>query len=477
MRVDSSDLLEAVEPVVGSDDLPLAGIVLFTDGRDNAHEDETEVISHIGGVDAPVYPVLIGSQQRPKDLAVATLDYPSIVYENDHPQLTVNLRTSGFEGETLTVRLRREGEDEAETQPLTETVVPRGPSASVEFELEAEELGRHRYIVETDIQESETREDNNSKSFSIHVVDDESDVMVLEGEARWEFRYLQAALNRDEHVRLETVLFRQPYLGLLPEPFFPRRLEMPPAEEGEPPAPFAEFDAVILGDVAPHHLPTGGLEALDHFVREQGGTIVMIGGKRHFPESYQGSIVEELLPVHGLRVVDMIGNGQTGPPTRRGFQLQLTPEGEQQTMLQFDADDVENRRIWTGLPGHMWGLRGQAKPGASVWAALMDRDGAQSLESERQNAMIVHQYVGAGQVLWIGIDSTWRWRYRVGDQYHHMFWGQLARWSAEFKATSGNEFVRFGPDSPTIEVGEDAVLRARWTDRFLRQFPRPESDR
>ena len=90
-------------------------------------------------------------------------------------------------------------------------------------------MGRHRYIVETDVQENETREDNNSKSFSIHVVDDESDVMVLEGEARWEFRYLQAALNRDEHVHLETVLFRQPYLGLLPEPFFPRRLEMPPA--------------------------------------------------------------------------------------------------------------------------------------------------------------------------------------------------------------------------------------------------------
>ena len=101
----------------------------------------------------------------------------------------------------------------------------------------------------------------------------------------------------------------------------------------------------------------------------------------------------------------------------------------------------------------------------------MDRGGDQSLESERQNAMIVHQYVGAGQVLWIGIDSTWRWRYRVGDQYHHMFWGQMARWSAEFKATSGNEFVRFGPDSPTIEVGEDSILRARWTDRFLRQFP------
>jgi hypothetical protein len=471
MRADSSDLLQGVEPAIGADDLPLAGVVLFTDGRDNAHDDESDVIRRIGGVNAPLYPVLIGSQQRPKDLAVATLDYPSIVYEHDHPQLIVNLRTAGFENESLTVRLRREDEDDPEAEPLTEAVVPSGPSAAVEFELDAEELGRHRYVVETDVQEGETREDNNRKTFSIHVVDDKSDVLVLEGEGRWEFRYLEAALKRDEHVGLDTVLFRQPYLGLLPQPFFPRQLELPPADGAELPSPFAGYDAIILGDVAPHHLPSGGWEWIDQFVREQGGTLVLVAGKRHFPRSYQSRIVEDLLPIRGLQVVEMTGQGQTGPPTSRGFHLQLTPEGEQQTMLQFDADDVENRRIWNSLPGHLWGLRGEAKPGASVWAALTDPRGDQSLESERQNAMIVHQYVGAGQVLWIGIDSTWRWRYRMGDLYHHMFWGQLARWSAEFKATSGNEFVRFGPERPSIEVGEDALFRARWTERFLRQFP------
>jgi hypothetical protein len=210
-------------------------------------------------------------------------------------------------------------------------------------------------------------------------------------------------------VRLETVLFRQPYLGVLPEPFFPRRLEIPPADAGQQPSPFAEFDAIILGDVAPHHLPTGGWEWLDQFVRKQGGTLVLMAGKRHFPGSYRSTLVDELLPVVRLQAVDMAGDGQKGPPTSRGFQLQLTPEGAQQTMLQFDADDVENRRIWSGLPGHMWGLRGEAKPGASVWAALMDPNGEQSLQAERENAMIVHQYLGAGQVLWIGIDSTSRW--------------------------------------------------------------------
>ena len=30
-----------------------------------------------------------------------------------------------------------------------------------------------------------------------------------------------------------------------------------------------------------------------------------------------------------------------------------------------------------------------------------------------------------GKVLFVGLDSTWRWRYKAGDTYHHRFWGQL----------------------------------------------------
>ena len=79
----------------------------------------------------------------------------------------------------------------------------------------------------------------------------------------------------------------------------------------------------------------------------------------------------------------------------------------------------------------------------------------------------MHQYYGFGQVLWIGIDSTWRWRHRVGDKYHHRFWGQLARWAAENKASAGNEFVRLSLDKSQIDVGEDGIVRTRWQKSFL----------
>ncbi|REJ74599.1 MAG: VWA domain-containing protein [Planctomycetota bacterium] len=483
LRADSSDLTQpANASLTGNADAPLAGIVLFTDGRDNANPQQQQLLSRLRGSGVPVHTVLIGSEEKPKDLAIAGIDAPTTVYQDDQIVVKVSLRTAGFEGEPLTVSLRELEADQAEPANqteqgdapeavLTETVTPGGPTATVEFPIEADELGRRRYVVDTDVQEDETRDDNNRRTFSFHVVDDESDVLLIEGEGRWEFRYIDAALRRDEHVNLDKVVFRQPYMGVLPDTFFPRTLELPADVVTTAETPFGEFDAVIVGDVASHQLTELGWELLDRFVREEGGTLVLIPGRRHMPLAYRSPVLDGLLPVQDLNAIELTGEDQKRPPTERGFRLQITPDGEAETMLQFDPDEIENRRIWSSLPGHAWGLRGIAKPGCTVWATALRPGDAPDLQGERENAVIVQQYLGAGQVLWMGIDSTWRWRHRVGDEYHHRFWGQLARWAAEFKATVGNDFVRFGPERPTVEDGEDALFRARWTEQFLRRFP------
>src|SRR5205823_2172070 len=79
------------------------------------------------------------------------------------------------------------------------------------------------------------------------------------------------------------------------------------------------------------------------------------------------------------------------------------------------------------------------------------------------NALVLQQPYGFGKVLYLGIDSTWRWRYRVGDLYHHRFWGQLARWAvADAWLPEGNRFVRFGSKSPIYQHDQDVELAARF---------------
>jgi len=469
---EQTDLSQPVLAAAGAEhDLPVAGVVVLTDGRHNARESESKLIGRIAGVAAPVYPVLIGSERRPKDLAFGTVDYPrQPVSKDDKPVVRASLRTAGFEGQDLEVTLAPEAGGQGE--PQRKTVRVTGPVTEVQFTLATPELGRFRYTVSTPAQAGETREDNNARSFTLSVVDDQADVLIVDGEGRWEFRFLDNALKRDEQVKVQQVVFRQPYMGVLQETFFPRQLKLPDAGADKKDSPFAPFDIVILGDVGQHQLPPAAWELLDRFVREEGGTLVLQAGRRHMPLGYSRQpLLEGLLPVTGLRTLNPTGRAQEAPPTERGFRPALTADGRQETFLQFADDLVRNDEIWAGLPGQAWGLVGEAKGEATVLAAVLPEGAKPTLETERQNALIVRQQVGYGQVLWIGFDGTWRWRHRVGDQYHHRFWGQLARWGARFKALARNEFVAFGPVQPAIEFGEEAVFKASWSRNFLDRFP------
>jgi hypothetical protein len=93
----------------------------------------------------------------------------------------------------------------------------------------------------------------------------------------------------------------------------------------------------------------------------------------------------------------------------------------------------------------------------------------------KEKALIARQNYGFGRVLFIGLESTWRWRYKAGDQYHHRFWGQVVRWAASEKPlVAGNQFVRFGTRDAIYHQGQEIELLVRFGDeasRFRREGP------
>ena len=465
----TSDLSLALQSGASGAGESVLGLILLTEGRDHSGKALAPLAASLKASHVPVYPVMLGSTFRPKDVSIASLECPQTVYKGDHPQLKVTLNTVGFEGKTLEVELVPENDPQG--TPIKKSVVVVGASVNIEFDLDAMETGRKAYVVRTPVLEGETREDNNSRTFAFTVVDDRAKVFLLEGDSRWEFRYLDAAMSRDERVDFKRVLFQQPFLGILPEPFFPQQLELPPDASDPAKSPFANMDLVILGDVPPFYLEKV-LPWLHDFVSD-GGTLVIVAGKRWMPQGYQSPLLDQLLPLTKVRQITLNDRSGEAPPSRRGLPIQLTVDGEQQAMFQFAADSVENQTIWKGLPGQMWLVLGEPKPAATVWATTaLPPEMADPLAADRKHGVIVHQHLGSGQVVWMGFDGTWRWRHRVGDTYHHRFWAQLARWAAANKVTAGNEFVRFGPERPDIELGQDTTLRARWIAQFLQKFPK-----
>lgn len=465
-----TSLVAALDASAADQQSPVRAIVVLTDGRETSGSDAIATARRWKDLNAAIYPILVGSERRPKDIVLDTIDVPPSVYLNDKPLAKVTLQAAGFEGETLTVVL-----EELDGKTLTKSVtVPKPesglpPAVAVEFALDATKLGRHQFIVKTDVLKAETRDDNNARDFSLTVIDDKAKVLLVEGEARWEFRFLDSAFSRDERVRFERVLFEQPFMGILGETFYPRRLNFGSGEGPIEKSPLAEFDLVVIGDVSPRDLPEPVLMQLDKFVSDIGGTVIFIAGKRHMPQQYRSATLDNLLPLSNPKVVSSL-DPPTTPPHLRGFHLRLTPDGERDSTLQMAGDAETNRTTWKSLPGHPWAMIGDVKPGATVLATA---DDGQPLppEMEKARALVVQQFYGLGQVLWLGFDSTWRWRHRVGDQHHHRFWGQLARTAAQNKATAGNEFVRFGLEATDIQSGQDVVFRARWTPQTLARRP------
>jgi hypothetical protein len=78
--------------------------------------------------------------------------------------------------------------------------------------------------------------------------------------------------------------------------------------------------------------------------------------------------------------------------------------------------------------------------------------------------LLVTRPAGSGKVLFMGIDSAWRWRRGVEDLYHYRFWGQVARWMSYQRNMAAGQRVRlfFTPERP--EPGATVTLNANAFD-------------
>lgn len=457
-----SDLTEGL----ASGESPLVGVVLLTDGRDTSGRDPVSVAAQLGSMGAPVCPVVLGSAFRPRDLSISSLDYPQTVFLEDNAILNAEVLASGFAGEEVNVTLEHYGVVVAE-----KSVRVVDGSSGVSFSLDASKAGRQKYQIKVAAQEGETRDDNNESSFAMTVVDDRARVLLVEGESRWEFRFLHRALERDERVESTSIVFEQPYVGQLNSSFFAKDLNLPTDVANIDQTPLADVDVVIIGDVSPEKLTPQFLTLLDRYVSELGGTVVFQAGKRYMPIAHDNELLSKMLPIKSGMVVNRRGLADTASPQERGMHLFLTAEALDKAMFQFVEERFENRRFWQTLPGHSWAVVSEAKPGANVLACVYDPNAQHDVDYERKNALIAHHFYGFGQVMWMGIDSTWRWRFREGDRYHHRFWGQLARWAAGNKASAGNDNVRLKLSGTELQQGDDLSVTALWSRQKIEREP------
>jgi hypothetical protein len=210
--------------------------------------------------------------------------------------------------------------------------------------------------------------------------------------------------------------------------------------------------------VDPSDLSAEDWSRLEWFVAERGGTLILAPGPKSWSALVGHEIVRKLMPVLEPQPVAIEPSAIDPDHPALAPGVAIVPAavvidaGSAWPMFALASESSQNRSTWAGLPRLPWVIAGRAKPVATVLATAGE---------DSTSAAISAQPYGLGKVLWVGTDGTWRWRHRVGDAYHHRFWGQVVRWSTAGKLAAGNRFVRFGPLKPRAAEGEGVRIQAR----------------
>lgn len=138
-----------------------------------------------------------------------------------------------------------------------------------------------------------------------------------------------------------------------------------------------------------------------------------------------------------------------------GGKVKLDVLGGKHEIMRVLRDPNLNEQLWPALPELPWLSRpSYAKPGATPLLVTDD---------PRQDVVAAIQNYGAGRVLYLGSDETWRWRYKVGDRVHAVFWSQALRWGTSNRLT-GSERLKIAAGRRQIRPGENMEILARPRD-------------
>jgi hypothetical protein len=254
--------------------------------------------------------------------------------------------------------------------------------------------------------------------------------------------------------------------------------QLPNTKEG-----WAAFDLIVLGDVPPEALTGQSQQRIASAVQDRGAALVLIAGPFNLPQrdarprggnnaETSRSIVDarsliDLLPVYR----DAAWSPDAlAAHLKQGFAPRPAPEGLGSVLSQFSVDDRYNAQLWSAVPTWFWHSPfTRAKPGANVLWCVDETgersDKARDTSNPQDRALLATMQFGAGRVMYLASDQTWRLRQVNGENLHERFWGQVIRWAAGNDLPAGGKFLRFGTDKPRYAGGEPVRVTARLLDR------------
>jgi uncharacterized membrane protein len=398
-----------------TEDLPVGAIVLLSDGSENSAgmnggEIGSAALQVLKERHLPVHTVGFGNEEHAHDIEMEDVSVAASAIANGRIAATVTLTQHGYSGRQamLTVRdgdktlIQRETSLAADGRLQSEQLFfPAGGSGAKSLTFAIEPLAGEESLL------------NNAVTRPILVSDAKRRILYVEGEPRWEYKFIRRSEEDDPTVQIvsmlrtsENKLYRQ---GIgdpneLAEGF-PVRAE-----------DLFGYSGIIIGSVAADYFTPLQKELLREYVDRRGGGILFLGGSSSLSDGGWGaSALNDLLPTF---LPSGNHNFRRNPAT-----VELTAAGMDSPITRLLDDPEKNAERWKKLTYLAdYEDPGSPKPGATELADMNT--------GHRRLPLLITESYGSGRTAILATGGTWRWQMSeaLGDPSHDLFWQQLLRW-------------------------------------------------
>jgi uncharacterized membrane protein len=421
--------------------VPMAAIVLVSDGAETGDTLDETALARLAATGIPIHTVGVGPEQLENDLELEHLQLPARGVAGEDLRATVSVRHQGQQASKVRIYDRDE--------LIAAKDVPLGAKpglATLSMEFPAGKAGLRDLRFTVDAARGEQVLTNNSRHALVDVDDRRRAVLYLEGEPRWEYKFIRRAVEGNQSMRLASAV------RATPNRYYRQGVTSGDEIKDGFPASRTElfgYDAVMIGSLEAAALSRDQHDWLKDFVDLRGGALLMLAGRDGLGDGGWGRVpIAKVLPT-------VLPTASTRTYGAQMSQVRLTDYGKESPIGLLDADPEQNALRWQELPtlADYQGI-GTLRPGGIV---LLE-----AIAADKKYPLLAMQRYGRGSAYLLGTATTWRWQMRlpVGDQRHEQFWKQLLH----TLATPAPQRVSMVAESNVLANGAPIMLDAEVLD-------------
>jgi uncharacterized membrane protein len=404
-------------------DLPIGAVVLLSDGDDNTGGISADAINALRARHIPVHTVGFGRERAAHDVELDDAVVAPRALADSRLAAKITFHQRGYAGAKLNLTVRDISAGQAKV--LAARTITLGPDGNLQTETLMFDIGgagaRTLQIAAVPLPGEENTA-NNTLTRVVNVGSDPRRILYVEGEPRWEFKFIRQAEEDDRMVQIvsmvrtsENKIYRQGISS--PAELasgFPSRAE-----------DLFAYQGLIIGSVEAGYFTPAQQELIREFVDRRGGGLLLLGGQFSLADGgWNATNLTDLFPT---TLPTQAGTFHREADPRNGTThtfAELAPGGADSIITRLVDDPAANAAKWKKLPYLMdYEDPGTPKPGAAVLANMITPEG-------RKLPLLITENFGRGRTAIMATGGSWRWQMSspLGDTAHDLFWQQLLRW-------------------------------------------------